>query len=445
MSDDEFEEIEQMPYSPTTEAALLGAVLIHPAILKTLPTSPDDFYIERHKFIFTSFHEITRAGGDIDLVSVCSTLDRRGQLAEVGGKAAIMALCNSTPSSMHADTYAKILRGFAIRRSVIEVTRNLTQAAFDKTSDLNMAISKAQSALSRAVVSVDRGLQPISSYLMEVYNQVEELAANPREIYGIPTGLIGIDKINHGFQKGTTTILSGEAGLGKSLLACQILANAARAGHPGGLYEFEMNRGQVMRRLISSRTHDNGAGVTTYKMQSGRFTDADWDPFTHAIEELSQLPVYMTDKKLSVMEWRADLARAIETWGIEEVVVDYFRLFADRIPDANERDAYLSEMIHDAAKEFNVHILVIDTLNKEGQWSPDKGKAGLSGSGFKGYDADEIIFIRKVQKPEGAIGCFFEKCRDVDLSGGNVALLTKLPDYPKFADYQSDLTGGKKP
>ena len=52
-----------------------------------------------------------------------------GKLKEIGGPAYITGLLNATPTSMHAESYAKIVREKAFKRKALEVATNLAQNA----------------------------------------------------------------------------------------------------------------------------------------------------------------------------------------------------------------------------------------------------------------------------------------------------------------------------
>ncbi|MBI3588075.1 AAA family ATPase [Candidatus Micrarchaeota archaeon] len=56
----------------------------------------------------------------------------------------------------------------------------------------------------------------------------------PSALERVPTGIAGLDQItNGGFLRGSTVLLSGEAGCGKTILSLQFLYNGALDGEPG--------------------------------------------------------------------------------------------------------------------------------------------------------------------------------------------------------------------
>ena len=76
-----------LPHNIPAEMATLGACLIDPdcPVLETL--TPDQFYAERHRFIFQAMTRLRQAGTAIDFVTLTDALEQDGVLAEIGGAA----------------------------------------------------------------------------------------------------------------------------------------------------------------------------------------------------------------------------------------------------------------------------------------------------------------------------------------------------------------------
>ena len=70
-------------------------------------------------------------------------------------------------------------------------------------------------------------LQPIKNVLDDYYDHVGELSKLTDEIYGVPTGLIDIDKLLGGMQKSDLLIVAGRPGSGKTGFLLSVAKNAA--------------------------------------------------------------------------------------------------------------------------------------------------------------------------------------------------------------------------
>ena len=79
------------PQNVDAEEAVLGALLIDPDAIIRLATilRPEDFYREKHGWIYDCILALHEHREPVDFLTVCDELERRRQLDEVGGAAFI--------------------------------------------------------------------------------------------------------------------------------------------------------------------------------------------------------------------------------------------------------------------------------------------------------------------------------------------------------------------
>lgn len=418
------------PHSPANEEAFLGAALIDPEALREINLLPDDFYIRRNQWVYEAILDLQHMGQAVDNITVCSELDRRGRLAETGGPARVMELINRTASSLSIDSYAETIREKARRRRVLQIARKLTGTAFAEDGNLESAISEALEGLSRAVVK-DKGAVHIQHFISQVYDEVSEAMQHPGDIFGITTGFSDWDAITGGLQRGEVVKLSGEPGLGKSLLAMQVLSNAAKAGHPCALYELEMSGKQVVRRRVSAESR-----ITTAALRSGKITEEQVQQFTQAIECMGQLPIFISDSSvMTTVDIRADLQRLKDSHGVELAVIDYEGLLDDD-PEKDDiaRSKIISKRVHDIFKDLDMAGISIMDMTKEGIRGSAKGQSAVAGTARSLHDADQIIIMRKQEgdDDENIVRLTWEKMRE---GGADRFMdLVKLPNFPVFGE-----------
>lgn len=423
-------EIAQTPHSPNAERAVIGSLIINPEAIKSLGLATDDFYIETHRMIYAAMLDIRRQGRAVDFTTICSHLHNAGQLADIGGTSTVMGMITDTISAMHVKSYADIVKAMSRRRGVLAQAEKLARAVYDLDSDLEGSVSLAMDALSKTSAT-RAGAVHISEIVSEVYDQVELATKNPQDIFGITTGFSDWDKLTYGLQPGTVVKITGEPGIGKSLLAVQVLANAAAAGVPGALYELEMRRGNVVRRLLSGYSK-----IPTFAMQQGKLNDTEWETFVQAVEKLSALPVYIeANSQLTTADIRADLYRLKQAYGVRVAVIDYEDLLKDAAPGANENQlsAIRSARVHDIAVDLDMALIVLDDMVKAGMRGEIEGQTALAGSGKKMHDADEIIIMRRDKSNTRLVTLTWEKNREG--SAKRFIQLYQQDKYPAFTQY----------
>ena len=130
-----------LPQSPNTEQALIGAILVNPDSFREVRIDPEDFYIQRNRWIWEAIGEIARAGNQPDYVTVAANLDGKKQLGEIGGSAYLTGLITACPNAFNAAGYADLIRDLAYRRRVILGAQRLANTAYDRDSDLRASPS----------------------------------------------------------------------------------------------------------------------------------------------------------------------------------------------------------------------------------------------------------------------------------------------------------------
>ena len=424
----------QIPHALEAEEALIGSVIMDPESYIHIDLSADQFYSARNRTIWGAIGELVSAKKPVDYITLADELSRQKKLDEVGGQAYLTQLITSCANIMNAAHYADIVREKAKRRAVIESAKVLATAAYNPESELDSIVAKTINDLVMNARAAS-GAVHIREFANRLYDEVEARCADPKEIYGIPTGLAGFDRITSGLQKGEMFLLSGEPGLGKSLLAAQMAFSMARNGTPGAFYEMEMIAIAILRREIS-----NMSRVKVKQMRSGNMDEAAWADFIRAIGDLSNIPMYLSDSTAwTTISLRADLARLKQTFGIQWFVVDYLDLLNDTVPGGNyiEKSATISRQLHNICKDLDLAGLAIQTMNKNGLSSQQPGKENLSGSVKVSYDADQIAILTKDESKDNVVWLRWDKNREGE--GDSALRLVRKPGFPAFFEVASDV------
>ena len=90
----------QTPYSQEAEEATLGAIIIDPMSYYDVAQflEADDFFILRHRYIYTAIQALVERGEPADYLTLCAELKRNERLAEIGGPAYVTQLCKDRKS-----------------------------------------------------------------------------------------------------------------------------------------------------------------------------------------------------------------------------------------------------------------------------------------------------------------------------------------------------------
>ncbi len=388
----------QLPQNLEAEEAVLGALLLDPDAILTVATflRESDFYVQRHGSIYQAMFDLHERHQPADLVTLTDELERRDQLAAVGGSALLTSLINATPTSIHVEYYARIVERTAILRRLIDAAGQIAKLAYRDVDDVGEVVDQAESIIfGVSEKRVTRDLVPIRQVLDEYYDRIEYLSQHQGEIIGIPTGLVDLDKLLGGFQRSDLIIIAGRPGMGKTSLALSIALHAARKWQKRvGVFSLEMSCEQVVQRMISAET-----GIDSQRLRLGDIREDEWPVFVQATSLLSDTQVYIDDTpSLSALEMRTKARRVHAEFGLDLLIVDYLQLMRGEFrSDGNrvQEISYISRSLKSLARELNIPLVALSQLSRAVESRHDKRPmlSDLRESGSIEQDADVVAFV----------------------------------------------------
>lgn len=383
------------PHNTEAEQALLGSLLIDQDALIDLPSlQPDDFYIERNGWVYEAIKHLVDNQTPADLVTICDLLERQGRLEEVGGAAYLSQLINATPTSIHAEHYARIVERDATKRRLIDTAAKIAQIAYG-TEEPDELIAKSEKLL--LDISDKRGVgdtQFVRDLVGSVYDHLERVRHAKNGVTGIPTGLTDLDKLLGGLQRSDMVVLAGRPGMGKTSLAMQIAKNAAKNhGKNVLVFSLEMSKEQLAQRLIAGET-----GIDGSRLRRGEIREEEWATFFKAQEALSGWPIAINDAPaISPARLRSEAIRHRVKYGLDLIVIDYIQLMASdqREQNRHQEISLISRACKNLGRELNIPVLALSQLSRNVEHRADKRPmlADLRESGAIEADADIVMFI----------------------------------------------------
>jgi len=396
------------PQSSEAEESVLGAILIDgDAITEVSETlKAADFYKPANSKVYAAVLSLYELRQPIDILTVSEELERRGQIEEIGGRAALADLCDRTPTAVHAKQYAKIVERKAVLRGLISAAGRIASIGYEDPADAIEAIDRAESELfaisERRTVS---GFTSIETLLSEAYDRLDHLHQNRGQLMGLRTGFTDIDSNTQGLQASDFIVLAARPSVGKTSLALNIAEYAAvREGKSVGVFSLEMSKEQLVLRLLSSVTQ-----INSFKLRSGFLAEMDFPKIASAMETLSRAKIFIDDTaSISVMELRTKARRLKMEHGLDLLIVDYLQLMqpgssgreSNRVQEVSE----ISRGLKALARELGIPVLALSQLSRQIEMRGDSKEPRLSDlreSGAIEQDADVVIFLwRKTDRIE---------------------------------------------
>ena len=384
----------QMPHSLEAEQAVLGSILIDSrcAAQVIAALKPDDFYTELNRGIYEVIASMFNFAKPIDAVTVLDEMKLQGIYNPQSSQSYLVELMNVTPTVANVMRYVEIIRDKALLRNIATVASDITAAVNEGTGSSEDVLETAE----RRIYALRQGktlggLEPISTILGQVYQNLAELSKNKGGIPGLPTGLGELDETIMGLKNSDFIILASRPGMGKTSLALNMALNVGKkTGKAVAIFSLEMSKEQLAQRLLSSEAY-----VDSKKLQTGMLSKEDWQKLSGATATISRTKIYIDDNSIITVSDMNAQCRRIQDLGL--VVIDYLQLMTSATGDSSENRiqavAEISRMLKIMAKELNVPVLCLSQLSRASTQRQDKRPmlSDLRESGSLEQDADIVL------------------------------------------------------
>lgn len=381
--------------SHEAEQSVLGGLFVDPARFAEVAerVCAEDFGAANHRLIFSAMAALAQSSRPVDLVTVAEGLESRGQLEDSGGFAYLGLLACETPSAANVLAYADLVRNYARRRSLLQLSHSLSQRTLAEPD-----VEAVLSWLSRELRAMDAatpaaGARLLGDWLPDVLAQLEERSQRtPGTRLGLSMGLGDVDAKLDGFCPGRLYVVAGRPSHGKSVFGLQAARGAIAAGRDALLFSLEMPGHEVVQRLLSAEHPMNYA-----LLQSARMSSPEWLGLTETARRLAPARLWIDDSSsLTLAELLTRARRLHRSQPLGMIVVDYLSLITGEKSDRRDLEVGgISRALKMLAKELAIPILLLAQLNRELERRPNKRPmlSDLRESGAVEQDADVVLFI----------------------------------------------------
>ena len=384
-----------LPYSPEAEQALLGAILFEPTCIDRvmgIVPSPDYFYIQTHKIIYSKMLEMFTESRPLDLVTLLEAVKGEKDYDEATGKTYIVNLADSCPSISNVEEYARLVRDKYSLRQLITASRDIIETAGGGEVEPERLIDSAEQKIYdiRQGKAVD-GLERIDRVIYQTFDRLEKLSKEDENFKPVSTGISDLDRVITGLNKSDLILLAARPGMGKTSFALNIARSVAvQSKKKVAFFSLEMTKEQLASRLLSVEALVGGV-----KLRTGKLNDEEWQRIISASDVLSKSEIYLDETSgITVPEMKAKLRRLR---GVDLVIIDYLQLMSSA-KAINNRVQEISEITRNLkimAKDINVPVICLSQLSRASEQRPDHKPmlSDLRDSGSIEQDADIVLFL----------------------------------------------------
>ncbi|UAB84264.1 replicative DNA helicase [Zunongwangia sp. SCSIO 43204] len=387
------------PQAVDLEEVVLGAMMIDKKgvdeIIDIL--HPDAFYKNSHKLIYEAIFKLFENTEAIDLLTVSNQLKKDGNFEKAGGDYYLIQLTQRVSSSAHIEFHARIILQKYIQRSLIKISAEIIEEAYDESVDVFDLLDSAEAKLYEVTQgNIKKSTESAQSLVIQAKARIQDIS-NREGLSGVPSGFDKLDELTSGWQPSDLIIVAARPGMGKTALTLSMARNiAVGQGIPVAFFSLEMSSVQLITRLISSET-----GLSSEKLRTGNLEKHEWEQLNVKVKDLEKAPLFIDDTpSLSIFDLRAKARRLASQFGIKLIVIDYLQLMTaggtQKGGNREQEISTISRNLKALAKELNVPVIALSQLSRAVETRGGSKRPLLSDlreSGAIEQDADIVSFI----------------------------------------------------
>ncbi len=360
--------------------------------------SEEDFSDIRNRTIFSVIIDMFLDNAQIDRITVYSELEQRGLADKAGGQRYVYRVGDKTAVQSALNGYIDAIRERSERTKLLKAVEEVRKKALDGRLRAGEAVDFAIDEISHLKSTGDtKGFEGMPEILKLTMSEITSELRDENVGGKVKLGFPKLDSMLGGLRPGSLNILAARPSMGKSALAINMAANVARYQKPVAIFSLEMSKQEIASRLMSSFMNKPVSEI----IYSHKMSDSDRKQIDHALEKLSEFPIYIDDNsdtnpvtmKSKLQQLSLDPRKAPRL-----VVIDYLQLMT--MPGAggrsrNEEVTAISRSLKLLAKEFNIPFIALSQLSRGAAQRDDHTPqlSDLRDSGAIEQDADTVMFI----------------------------------------------------
>lgn len=361
-----------------------------------------DFTVYGHKVVLRTLKKLNSIGSPVDLLTVTSDIEARGELDNVGGFAYLAETTKDIPSLRNLSVYVQKLKEFTSGRNMVQMLQEGIQKLSEPTTEsVQDIIGSIQSSIGEVELFSDAGTRHILDGIEIAIDEVESIINGDIWKHRTQLGMTDIDKAFGGFNNTDFIVVGGRPGTGKTMFSTTVTETVAlKSKKPVMFFSLEMPIEQISQRIAFHRAGVSKEGLLG---TNGKNQDAEWGKVGECMKEFSTAPIHINDKTaLSIHQLRAEARRMHKKLGgLGVIVVDYLQKMKMTNPEnMNQSVGEIATGLKNLAKELRCPVIALSQLSRKCEERANKRplNSDLRESGVIEQEADVIFMVYRDEK-----------------------------------------------
>jgi replicative DNA helicase len=347
-------------------------------------TKAEHFSIPFYQKLFEKITEIRKTTNSDGLILVFLT-----QYFNDEERQEIVSMIHNTSSFSNIRDYALSLIDLYQKRETLKAIEYFHNTIIEKKYDF------ATSELLDKIAKLDIENQDNAkiSTLVEIEKEIE---SETNEDLHLPTGFKKLDEVlNGGLRKGNLTVLGARPAVGKTSWGQQVILNIAKQRKVCLFASLEVNNKQVYDKFVSMNK-----SIPAWKIFKRKLNQAELIDYNKSKQELKEINdfIFVVDASQSIKQIERMIKRHLAKRKLDLLVVDYIQIVQREYNKNISEATAIKEIttgLKDIAKKYNIAVLGLAQINREGVNGKEPTMNDLKGSGGIEEDADCIILLHR--------------------------------------------------
>lgn len=391
------------PNSVEAEQAVLASMLMNREAVVNVADmlTKDDFYQTQYGVIFEAMVELYHEGTSIDLITLPERLKEKGVPENVYSIEVMQELMNVVPVSTNAKKYAEIVKDRANMRRLIkmaEATANECYALKDSSANILSNVENQVLELSQSGGNGD-DFTPIREVVDNVLRNIRKASKQQGNITGVPTGFLDLDDMLTGLHGSELILIAARPAMGKTAFVLNIAEHVIlKTDVPVAIFNFEMNKEQLVQRMIAMESQVNSQNIRT-----GNLQDDQWMKLYESSNIIGSTKLFIEDQSnVTIGDIRNKCRKLKQRHNVGLIIIDYLQLMSGngRTDSRQQEVSEISRGLKVLAKELDIPIIALSQLSRAVEARTDHRPmlSDLRESGSIEQDADVVMFIYREDK-----------------------------------------------
>lgn len=361
-----FDTDRQVPNSKEIERIVLGAIIQDNRLLDELMevVTPSDFHDLTHFHIANAAFKAINDGhsfNDIQLLQLC-----RSESLSMDYFTDITNCWRSKNDVIHA---AMKMNELSRLRHLIKMSHQINSQAFDINNDPYQMIEQLMEELTQLQIGIKSSMiTSIHDVAVETYMAIEKaMNEDVANRSALPTFSVNINHLTGGWMTSEISMIAARPGEGKTAFMIQSVNELMNRNIPCGIISLEMKKASLMQRIFSNLCEING-----YTIRDKKLKPQELELLRNKAMEFINANVYIADDVyIDDRKLRPLIRNMITRHKVRAVFIDYFQLI-EKHHQGNEvqGNEYLSRTLQKIAREFDIAIICLTQLSRNGNQRP---------------------------------------------------------------------------